>query len=60
MRAQSVSYKTIKVEDIAVFYREAGPKDGPTILLAAWLSLLVAYVRAVVFEVVQSLSPRRA
>jgi pimeloyl-ACP methyl ester carboxylesterase len=28
-----VFYKTVKVGDLDVFYREAGPKDGPTILL---------------------------
>ena len=26
-------YKTIEIEDVDVFYREAGPKDAPTILL---------------------------
>jgi pimeloyl-ACP methyl ester carboxylesterase len=33
MRTQSVFYRTVKVDNIAVFYREAGPKEGPTILL---------------------------
>src|SRR5262245_28617835 len=28
-----VSHKTVKVGDLDVFYREAGPKDAPTILL---------------------------
>jgi pimeloyl-ACP methyl ester carboxylesterase len=28
-----VRYKTVKVGDVDVFYREAGPKDAPTILL---------------------------
>jgi hypothetical protein len=28
-----VSYRTIRVDDLDIFYREAGPKDGPTILL---------------------------
>jgi pimeloyl-ACP methyl ester carboxylesterase len=28
-----VSYGTIRVGDLDIFYREAGPKDGPTILL---------------------------
>ena len=29
----SVAHKTIKVGDIDIFYREAGPKDAPTVLL---------------------------
>jgi len=28
-----VSYRTVRVADLDIFYREAGPKDGPTILL---------------------------
>src|ERR1700740_3466758 len=28
-----VSYRRVDVDGIGVFYREAGPKDGPTILL---------------------------
>jgi pimeloyl-ACP methyl ester carboxylesterase len=28
-----VSYRTVKVEGISIFYREAGPKGAPTILL---------------------------
>src|SRR5579863_2971603 len=28
-----VFYRTVKVDGISIFYREAGPKDGPTILL---------------------------
>ena len=31
--AQHVSYRTIKVDGLSIFYREAGPKDAPTILL---------------------------
>ncbi|MBU6451055.1 MAG: alpha/beta hydrolase [Cyanobacteria bacterium REEB67] len=30
---QAVSYRTIKIEGQNIFYREAGPKDAPTILL---------------------------
>jgi pimeloyl-ACP methyl ester carboxylesterase len=29
----SVLYKTVKVGDLDIFYREAGPKDAPTVLL---------------------------
>ena len=30
---QLVSYHSIRVNDLDIFYREAGPKDAPTILL---------------------------
>ncbi len=26
-------YRTIAIDGVSIFYREAGPKDGPTILL---------------------------
>ena len=29
----SVFYRTVKVDGLSVFYREAGPSDAPTILL---------------------------
>jgi pimeloyl-ACP methyl ester carboxylesterase len=28
-----VAYRTAKIDGLSIFYREAGPKDGPTILL---------------------------
>ena len=31
--AQHVSYRTVTVDGMSIFYREAGPKDAPTILL---------------------------
>src|SRR5258706_13236841 len=31
--SQPVSYRTVKVDGLSIFYREAGPKDAPTILL---------------------------
>jgi pimeloyl-ACP methyl ester carboxylesterase len=31
--AEHVSYRTVKVDGLSIFYREAGPKDAPTILL---------------------------
>ena len=31
--AQHASYRTVKVDGLSIFYREAGPKDAPTILL---------------------------
>lgn len=30
---QQTSYRTVKVDGLSIFYREAGPKDGPTLLL---------------------------
>jgi pimeloyl-ACP methyl ester carboxylesterase len=30
---QQVSYRTVTVDGISIFYREAGPKDAPTVLL---------------------------
>src|SRR3984957_9894904 len=30
---QQVSYRTVKVEGVSIFYREVGPKGAPTILL---------------------------
>jgi pimeloyl-ACP methyl ester carboxylesterase len=29
----AVSYRTVKVDGVSIFYREAGPKDAPTLLL---------------------------
>ena len=29
----AVTYHTVRVDDLDIFYREAGPRDGPTILL---------------------------
>src|SRR5271170_4059661 len=31
--SQEVFYRTVKVDGLSIFYREAGPKDAPTILL---------------------------
>jgi pimeloyl-ACP methyl ester carboxylesterase len=31
--AQQVFYRTVKVDGLSIFYREAGPKNAPTILL---------------------------
>ncbi len=31
--ARHTSYRTVKVDGLSIFYREAGPKDAPTILL---------------------------
>jgi pimeloyl-ACP methyl ester carboxylesterase len=31
--AQQVFYRSVQVDGLSIFYREAGPKDAPTILL---------------------------
>jgi pimeloyl-ACP methyl ester carboxylesterase len=31
--AQPISYRTVKIDGLSIFYREAGSKDAPTILL---------------------------
>jgi len=31
--ANSTSYRSIQVDGLSIFYREAGPKDAPTLLL---------------------------
>jgi pimeloyl-ACP methyl ester carboxylesterase len=31
--SQHVSYRTAKIDNLTIFYREAGPRDAPTILL---------------------------
>src|SRR5262245_65841041 len=31
--SRHVLYRTVKVDGLSIFYREAGPKDAPTILL---------------------------
>jgi pimeloyl-ACP methyl ester carboxylesterase len=33
MSATAIQYRTIQVDGLSIFYREAGPKDAPTILL---------------------------
>ncbi|HVX10557.1 MAG TPA: alpha/beta hydrolase [Pirellulales bacterium] len=32
-QTSNVVYRTAKIRDLDIFYREAGPKDGPTVLL---------------------------
>ena len=31
--ASRVTYRTVKIEGLDIFYREAGPKDAPVVLL---------------------------
>jgi len=30
---RQTSYRTTQIDGLSIFYREAGPKDGPTLLL---------------------------
>src|SRR5450755_4612051 len=30
---QPISYRTVQVDGLSIFYRDAGPKDAPTIVL---------------------------
>ena len=41
-----VSYRTIQIDGLSIFYREAGPKDAPLSSTAARTSLVLANVRA--------------
>jgi len=47
-----VAYRTTKIEEIAIFYREAKPKDAPVVLLlqgrALWNSCSPSSVSEVV------------
>src|SRR5215831_7858658 len=33
IQTTKVAHRTVKVRDLDIFYREAGPKDGPAVLL---------------------------
>ena len=44
MTFPKVAYRTVKIDGLDIFYREAGPKDAPTILLLARLPDLLADV----------------
>ena len=37
-------YRTIQIDGLSIFYREAGPKDAPTIFLLAGTEKLRLYV----------------
>jgi hypothetical protein len=43
-----VSYHTARVDDLDIFYREAGSKDGPTISAPTWTAVISPDVRAAV------------
>jgi hypothetical protein len=43
--SQHVFYRTVKVDGLSIFYREAGLKDAPTILPAAWNFNFITNVR---------------
>ena len=39
-----VFYRTTKIDGLSIFYREAGPKDAPTLLAPAWTAFVIAHV----------------
>ncbi len=39
-------YRTLRIDDLGVFYREAGPADAPAVTAAARLSFVVEDVAA--------------
>src|SRR3954468_21977990 len=41
---QSISYHTVEIQGLKIFYREAGPANAPTVLLLHRLSVLIADV----------------
>ena len=43
---QLVFYRTIRVDGLSIFYREAGPRDAPTLLLLHGSSIVAANVSA--------------
>jgi len=40
----TVFYRTLNVEGLEIFYREAGPRDASTVLLFVRLSVVFSYV----------------
>ena len=39
----TVFYRTLNVEGLEIFYREAGPRDAPTVFAPARLSVVFSY-----------------
>jgi hypothetical protein len=40
----TVFYRTLNMEGLEIFYREAGPRDAPTVAALARLSCVFSYV----------------
>ena len=53
-------YRTIKIDGLSIFYREAGSKDSPTILLLHGLPSSSRMFEPLIRRLSGSLSPRRA
>jgi hypothetical protein len=49
-------YRTVQIDGLSIFYREAGPKDAPTLFIAARASFVIADVRTAVRSAVRPLS----
>ena len=57
---RSISYHTIDIGGLNIFYREAGPADAPTVLLLHGFPILVADVGASAAAARRQISPDRA
>src|SRR5437588_7393397 len=53
-------YRTIPVDGISIFFREAGPKDAPTLLLLHGLPSSSRMFEPLFAQAFRSLSPSRA
>ena len=53
-------YRTIKIDGLSIFYREAGPKDAPTLLLLHGLPSSSRMFEPLFALAFRSLSPSRA
>ena len=53
-------YRTIQIDGLSIFYREAGPKDAPTLLLLHGLPSSSRMFEPLFARLSESLSPRRA
>ena len=39
-----IEYKTVKINGLDIFYREASPKNSPNNFVVAWLSNIITHV----------------
>jgi hypothetical protein len=53
-----VFYRTVKVDGLSIFYRESGRSEAPTLVLLAWLSLILPDVRTAADASLRALPPR--
>ena len=55
-----IFYRTIQIDGLSIFYREAGPKDAPTLLLLHGLPSSSRMFEPLFAPAFRSLSPSRA